>query len=69
MERKDMNAVPLPRNRSARPSVSRTTRPPWPINEILLCALVWRRRSDEEIARLHDVRSEDVAALRESYGL
>ena len=69
MERKDMNAVPLPMELPAEPATSRTTGLHWPINEILLCGLVWRRWSDEEIARLYDVRSEDVAALRESYGL
>jgi hypothetical protein len=41
----------------------------WPINEVLLAALVRSGKSREDIARLYAVAPERVDALRDTYGL
>jgi hypothetical protein len=41
----------------------------WPVNEVLLAALVRSGRSREEIARLYAVAPERVDALRDAYGI
>jgi hypothetical protein len=41
----------------------------WPINEVLLAALVRSGKSRDDIARLYAVAPERVDALRDTYGL
>ena len=40
----------------------------WPINEVLLAALVRSGKSRDDIARLYAVPPERVDALRDAYG-
>ena len=41
----------------------------WPVNEVLLAALVRSGKSRDDIARIYAVAPERVDALRDSYGL
>jgi hypothetical protein len=41
----------------------------WPINEVLLAALVRSGKSRDDIARLYAVAPERVDALRDTYGV
>ena len=41
----------------------------WPVNEVLLHALVIVGKSDAQIARLYRVSPDEVAELRQAYDL
>ena len=41
----------------------------WPVNEILMWDLVFRSKSDHEIAAMYGIEKLKVTALREFYGL
>ena len=41
----------------------------WPVNEVLLAALIRSGKNREDIARLYAVAPERVDALRDTYGV